>query len=297
VPNQMQTPPWAGYKQGLMKVALVQPDAAPSRSGPRDLALAIWRYRGFVLSMVQRELRQRYAQSFLGSLWNVIHPLTLILVYTLVFSQVMHSRLPGTEMRFGYSIYLCAGLLPWTLFSASLDRGVGVFVEQANLIKKVNFPRVTLPLIVQLSALADFAIVFAIYLLFLLAIGWFPGWAILAMIPLLAIQQAFSAAIGVLLGCLNVYVRDTKQIVSIVLQFWFWFTPVVYATAALPRRATEILRWNPVWPVFNAYHDLFLNRAVPDFRGIWLTVLCALVIGAAGAAAYRRLSPGMTDEL
>lgn len=277
--------------------ALVQAEAGAPRSRPRELALALWRYRGFVLSMVQRELRQRYAQSFLGSLWNVIHPLTLILVYTLVFSQVMRSRLPGMELRFGYSIYLCAGLLPWTLFSASLDRGVGVFVEQANLIKKVNFPRVTLPLIVQLSALVDFAIIFGIYSAFLLAIGWFPGWPLLAMIPLLLIQQALSAAIGLLLGCLNVYIRDTKQVVGIVLQFWFWFTPVVYASAALPERAARILRWNPVWPLFNAYHELFLHRAFPGFQGIWLPIACALAFGALGAAAYRSLAPGMTDEL
>lgn len=277
--------------------ALVQAEAGGLRSRPRELAIALWRYRGFVLSMVQRELRQRYAQSFLGSLWNVIHPLTLILVYTLVFSQVMRSRLPGTDLRFGYSIYLCAGLLPWTLFSASLDRGVGVFVEQANLIKKVNFPRVTLPLIVQLSALADFAIIFGIYVAFLVAIGWFPGWPILAVIPLLLIQQAFSAALGLLLGCLNVYIRDTKQVVGIVLQFWFWFTPVVYASSALPERASRILRWNPVWPLFNAYHELFLQRVFPGFDGIWLTIACALAFGALGTAAYRSLAPGMTDEL
>lgn len=280
-----------------MNAVVVHRQGGSLRSRPRALALALWRYRGFVFSMVQRELRQRYAQSFLGSLWNVIHPLTLILVYTLVFSQVMRSRLPGNALRFGYSIYLCSGLLPWTLFATSLDRGAGVFVEQANLIKKVNFPRVTLPLIVQLSAFADFAIIFAIYSLFLIAIGWFPGWSILAMLPLLCIQQALSAAIGLLLGCLNVYIRDTKQIVGIVLQFWFWFTPIVYASSALPERAVRVLRWNPVWPVFNAYHELFLNRALPRFEGIWLTIACAFVIGAAGAAAYRRLAPGMTDEL
>jgi lipopolysaccharide transport system permease protein len=272
-------------------------DAPLRPTKARDLVLALWRYRGFVFSMVQRELRQRYAQSFLGSLWNVIHPLTLILVYTLVFSQVMRSRLPGNELRYGYSIYLCAGLLPWTLFASSLDRGVGVFIEQANLLKKVNFPRVTLPLIVQLSALADFAIIFAIYLVFLIAIGWFPGWPILAVIPLLLIQQGFSAAISLLLGSLNVYVRDIKQMVGIVIQFWFWFTPVVYADAVLPQRATNVLRWNPMWPLVSAYHELFLTRRWPSFSGIWVTIVCALVIGSIGVVAYRRLSPGMTDEL
>jgi lipopolysaccharide transport system permease protein len=281
----------------MSDAALVPANPRTLSGRPRALAVAVWRYRGFVFSMVQRELRQRYAQSFLGSHWNVIHPLTLILVYTLVFSQVMKSRLPGTNLRFGYSIYLCAGLLPWTLFAASLDRGVGVFVEQANLIKKVNFPRVTLPLIVQCSALADFAIIFAIYVLFLVGAGWFPGWAILAMIPLLAIQQALSSALGLLLGTLNVYIRDTKQVVGIVLQFWFWFTPVVYASSALPARALSVLRWNPMWPLVSAYHELFLTRRFPSFTGIWFTVLCAAVFGALGMRAYRRLAPGMTDEL
>lgn len=264
---------------------------------PRELTLALWRYKGFVLSMVERELRQRYAQSLLGSLWNVIHPVALILVYTLIFSQVMRSRLPGNNTPFGYSIYLCAGLLPWTLFAGSLDRGIGVFLEQASLIKKVNFPRITLPFIVQLAALSDFAVIFGLYSIFLVLIGQFPGWPILAVIPLLMVQQVFAAGLGLLLGSLNVFVRDTKQVMAIVLQFWFWFTPVVYATGAVPKRAADILRWNPLWPVVNAYHELFLTRAWPRFEGIWVTLLSALLAGAAGAAAYRRLSPGMADEL
>lgn len=265
--------------------------------GPRELTLALWRYRGFVFSMVHRELRQRYAQSVLGSFWNVIHPVALILVYTLIFSQVMRSRLPGNNSPFGYSIYLCAGLLPWNLFAGSLDRGIGVFIEQASLIKKVNFPRVTLPFIVQFAALADFGVIFSLYLIFLVAIGQFPGWAILAVIPLLLVQQIFAAGLGLLLGSLNVYLRDTKQVMTIVLQFWFWFTPVVYATGALPTRVASILRWNPLWAVVNGYHEIFLTRTWPHFEGVWVTLMSALVMGAAGAAAYRRLSPGMSDEL
>jgi lipopolysaccharide transport system permease protein len=271
--------------------------AAMNLRKPRELALALIRYRGFVLSMVQRELRQRYAQSVLGSLWSVIHPIAMILVYTLIFSQVMRSRLPGVDTPFAYSVYLCGGLLPWNLFAGSLDRGIGVFLEQATLIKKVNFPRVTLPFIVQLAALADFGVIFALYLSFLIVIGQFPGWAILSVIPLILVQQTFAAGLGLLLGSINVYIRDTRQVMTIVLQFWFWFTPVVYATGALPQGVTAILRWNPLWPVVNAYHELFLTRTWPTFEGVWVTLLFALVFGASGAAVYRRLSPGMADEL
>ncbi len=119
-----------------------------------------WRYRGFVLGSVKREFQAKYHHSLLGVIWTLIQPLAMILVYTLIFSQVMKAKLPGVDTVFGYSIYLCAGLLTWGLFAEIVSKSQTIFIDNANLLKKVNFPSATLPLILMLNALVNFAIIF-----------------------------------------------------------------------------------------------------------------------------------------
>src|SRR5690554_225836 len=120
---------------------------------------SLWHYRGFVLGSVQREFQSRYRNSLLGALWTIINPLAMIIVYTVIFSRLMPARLPGVDNDLGYGIYLCAGLLTWGLFAEILGRGQAVFLEHANLLKKLSFPRICLPLVVVLNALLNFAII------------------------------------------------------------------------------------------------------------------------------------------
>ena len=127
-----------------------------------------WMYRGFILGSVQREFQTRYQNSLLGALWTVLNPLAMILVYTVVFSQLMQARLPGVANGLAYGIYLCAGILTWGLFAEIIGRCQSVFLEHANLLKKLSFPRICLPLVVVLNALVNFAIIFALFLGFLL---------------------------------------------------------------------------------------------------------------------------------
>jgi lipopolysaccharide transport system permease protein len=139
----------------------------------------------------------------------------------------MKPVLPGHDSRFAYSIYLCAGILTWQLFSELLNRSVGIFVHNANLLKQVNLPKLALPVIVALSGLSNFAVVLALFLAFLVTIGSFPGTVLLAAIPAVAIVVGFSLGLGVLLGTINVFYRDVEQTTSLVLDFWFWLTPIV----------------------------------------------------------------------
>ncbi len=136
---------------------------------------ALWLYRGFILGSVEREFRGRYLGSLLGSTWAILNPLAMILVYTVIFAQVMKARLPGVESVFGYSIYLVSGLLPWNLFAEILSRSLSTFIDNGNLIKKSSFPRVSLPTIAIISASLNFVIVFALFLCFLVLSGNFPG--------------------------------------------------------------------------------------------------------------------------
>ena len=258
----------------------------------------LWAYRSFVYSSVLREFNARYRESLLGALWAVANPLSMIVIYTVVFGQLMRPNLPGHEnTAFAFSIYLCAGVITWSLFAEMLGRLNGVFLENGNLIKKSNFPRICLPAIVAISALLNFSIVFALYLAFLALIGHWPGWPMLAIVPLLALQVLFTLGLGVFLGTLNVFFRDVSQLTAVVLQFWFWLTPIVYALEAIPRQAQNVLRYNPLQPLMAAYQRVFLERAWP----LWETLL-PLTLVAAGllwlSARFFALRSGeMVDEL
>ena len=127
-----------------------------------ELIKSIFSYRGFILSSVKREFQSKYKNSVLGVAWNILNPLAMIIVYTVIFSQIMRTRIPGSSSSFSYSIYLCSGLLMWTLFSEIVLRSQNVFIENANFIKKINFPKICLPVIVIFNALVNFFMFFAL---------------------------------------------------------------------------------------------------------------------------------------
>lgn len=258
---------------------------------------ALWVFRGFVLSSVQREFTARYQNSMLGLAWMVIHPLSMIVVYTVIFSQLMRSRLPGVDGAFAYSVYLCAGVLTWGLFAEVVTRAQSVFIDNANLLKKLNFPRLCLPLIVVLGALLNFLIIFALFVLFLLLSGNFPGWAVLAFLPVLLIQLAFSVGLGMTLGVFNVFFRDVGQVVTIAMQFWFWLTPIVYPRDVLPVKVQGWLVWNPLATLMDAYQKIFVWHAWPDWVALAWVALLALGLCAVGWRLFKRHAGEMVDEL
>ena len=259
---------------------------------------ALWQYRGFVLTSVLREFNGKYRESLLGAFWSVASPLTMIVIYTVIFSQLLKPTLPGhADNPFAFSIYLCAGVITWSLFAEMLGRMTNVFLESGNLIKKSSFPRVTLPAIVVLSALINFAIIFVLYLLFLLAVGHWPGWALLGLIPLLVLQILFTVGLGVFLGTLNVFFRDVGQLVGVVLQFWFWLTPIVYTMAALPDRVQALMAFNPVQPLIAAYQTVFLARQLPDFSTLLPLALITLFFLVLGARFFLARVGELVDEL
>lgn len=119
---------------------------------------SIWNYKNFILGMVKRDFQSRYLNSTLGLVWAIVNPLALILVYTLIFTQIMQAKLPEIESQWAYSIYLCAGVLPWNYFVESIQRMQNLFFEQSNLIKKLNFPKITLPVYILISSTINFVI-------------------------------------------------------------------------------------------------------------------------------------------
>jgi lipopolysaccharide transport system permease protein len=264
----------------------------------KTITHGLWTYRGFITGSVKREFQARYRNSLLGAAWIVLQPLSMILVYTLIFSKVMQAKVPGVESStFTYSIYLCSGILTWGLFSDMAGRAQGMFLENANLIKKLNFPTVCLPTIVVLSALSNFAIIFALFLVFLLLTGTFPGWIALAALPLLALQIAFAIGLGLTLGILHVFFRDVGQLFSVGLFFWFWLTPIVYPLAILPESLQRLIRLNPMTGLIEGYHRVMVERAMPNWSELWLIILLSAALMALAARLYQRRAAEIVDEL
>jgi lipopolysaccharide transport system permease protein len=258
---------------------------------------ALWAYRGFILGSVQREFQSKYRNSLLGAAWNVINPLSMIVVYTVIFATLMRARLPGLDTTFAYSIYLCAGVLTWGLFTEIANRCTGVFLEHANLLKKLSFPRLTLPVVVVANALLNFGIVFVLFLLFLVASGNFPGWVVLAMVPVLAVQILFSVGLGISLGVLNVFFRDVGQFFAMFTTFWFWLTPIVYPANILPASVQAAMRYNPMARLMDSYQQILVYGKQPNWYSLWPVLALSVLLCIYGLWQFRRHAGEMVDEL
>lgn len=258
---------------------------------------ALWSYRDFVLGSVKREFQSKYRNSMLGAAWNLINPLAMIVVYTVIFSQIMQTRLPGVEKSFAYSIYLCSGILAWNLFSEIVSRSQSMFLDNANMIKKLNFPRICLPAIVASSALLNFFIVFGLFAVFLFLSGNFPGPVFAGLVPVLVLLVLFAIGLGLVLGVLNVFFRDVGQFFSIFITFWFWLTPVVYPAEILPEQVKKILWWNPMGAIVASLQGVFVRGVWPNWGDlvyplVWSVLLCLL-----GLHLFRARSAEIADEI
>jgi lipopolysaccharide transport system permease protein len=210
----------------------------------------------------------------------------------------MKARLPEVDTAFAYSIYLCAGIITWGLFAEISGRAQNIFLEHANLLKKLSFPRLCLPVIVLLNAGINFAIILGLFTVFLLITGNFPGLSYFALIPLLVIQVAFAIGLGVSLGVLNVFFRDVGQLFGVVLQFWFWLTPIVYPASILPEAARDILlAWNPMAPLMAAYQGIFVRGQWPVWETLLMPIVVAVLLCVFAMRLFRKRSGEMVDEL
>ena len=260
----------------------------------------VWRFRAFILGSVRRDIEAQFRGSLLGAAWLFIQPLAMILVYTLIFSKVMGSRLAGVSSVYGYSVYLCAGLLTWNFFSESLARLQGVFVNNSNLLKKAAFPRICLPLIALGGATFNFLVIFGLYFLFLLISGNFPGWSVLGILPALAVQLLLTLGLGMLTATMNVFFRDVGQLVNMGLLFLFWLTPIVYPVTVLPEWARAWIWLNPLAVLTHHYQHIFLHGSLPD-KPTWLALgavaMVAMALRLLGWRVYKARAPEMADEL
>jgi len=239
-------------------------------------------YREMFLGLVEREVRARYRGSFLGFLWSLLNPLLLMGIYSLVFAVVMRIQVPH------YALMLFAGLLPWTWFSTSLANGTASITANANLIKKVYFPLEILPLVSVSTNWVNFLFSLPVLGLFLAWEGLGPGWAILSLPLLMALQFLLTLGVSLILATLNAFYKDVEQLLGPVLMAWFYITPVVYPLSMLPADYAWLVHVNPMAPLVSAYQDLFLKGQWPGSPALALAAIEAIVIALLGLMFFRR---------
>lgn len=263
----------------------------------KALAGALWGYRHFVASSIVNDLRSRFARSKLGAAWMLLQPLAMVTIYALVLSEVMGARLPGIGNKFGYAIYLLSGMLCWTLFTEIVMRCLTVFVDNASLLKKVLFPRASLPAIVAGSSVVNNVLLAAASIGIFALLGHVPLAGLVWLPLLMAITAALALGLGLLLGTLNVFVRDVGQVMQVVLQLWFWLTPIVYMPSILPTGFARWTRLNPILPLVEAYHDTLMFDRAPALGAVVGTAALAVVLLAGATLLFRRAAPEMVDML
>lgn len=258
---------------------------------------ALWQVRALIASLVRREFRVRSERAVWGNAWLVIQPAAMIFIYTVIFGQVMRARLPGGTDTLAYGIYLCAGILTWNYFAEIVTRCQTLFLEHADLLKTLSFPRSALPVALFVCASINFAIVTGLFLGVLVVLGRWPGMVLLAALPLLVLQSVLALGLGVLTGTLNVFFRDIGQAVSVVMQFWFWLTPIVYLIDVVPERLIPVFAWNPMFAVMTGYQRIIVASALPDWQALVPSAICALVFAVFGWVVFRRLASDVLDEI
>jgi lipopolysaccharide transport system permease protein len=262
-----------------------------------QLSRSVWNYREFIWSSIKNDYVTRFARSRLGSLWMIMNPLAQVAIFSLILSELLSSRLPGINNKYSYAIYLMAGTLGWSLFSEIVGKCLTVFIDNGNLMKKMSFPRIALPTILIGIALTNFFFLFLAILVVFGFLGHLPTMAIFWLIPLIILVLGFAVGIGISAGIINVFIRDTGQFMAILLQFWFWLTPVVYTLDAVPVQQRAWLSFNPMSPVIAAFQAILAYGKPPVLDTLIYPLLFASTLMALALVIYRKADEELTDAL
>lgn len=258
---------------------------------------AAWRYRFFIFSSIRTDLRTKFVRSRLGGLWMILNPLAQVVIFAFVLSAVLSAKLPGIDNRYAYAIYLMSGTLGWSLFSEIVNRCLTLFIDNGNILKKLAFPKIALPLIVVGSAVVNNVLLFAAILGIFALLGHIPGAALIWLPALMLVTIAFSVGLGLGLGVLNVFLRDVGQVVPVVMQFLYWFTPVVYMANIIPQQYRMWLAFNPLIPIITGYQNIMLYNRAPEWGGLINTAIVAFVLLVVSLTLFRKSNQEMVDQL
>jgi len=253
----------------------------------------LWSYRELLYFLVWRDLKVRYKQTLFGALWAVIQPVLLMIVFTLFLGRLAGIAPGGIP----YPLFAFAALVPWTLFAQSVVGASSSLVDASNLLQKVYFPRLLLPIAAIASYLLDFGIA-------LLVLGVLMAWfgvplttSVVWLLPLTALLLEVAIAVGVWLAAINVRYRDVRYAVPFLVQIWLFASPVAYAESLVPPAWQPIYRLNPMAGVIDGFRWALLGEGPPPLGAIAASLVFASVILVAGLAYFRRVERTFADVI
>lgn len=256
-----------------------------------------WNYRHFIYSSIKAELNGRYSRSKLGGAWLILNPLAQALVLAIVLSQLVGSRLSGIESDYAYAIYLLSGTLAWNFFSEMTITAISMFRDRGNLLKKINFPRVCIPIIVVSIALINHLILMMIIVLIVWLLGVPPTEYLLYLPLLVLVNLSFALGIGLILSVFDVFVRDIGHFWQVIIGFWFWLTPIVYVEDILPPIVSNLMKFNPMYWVTNGYQQVIAYGHIPDLTSLGIIAIIGFFLLVFGFILFLRASSDIVDAL
>ena len=251
----------------------------------------IYNYRHMLKTLIKQDIDGRYKGSVFGFLWSLLNPLLLLLVYSIVFQIIFKADIEN------YPIYLFICLMPWNMFANTIFNGTMCVSNNSSIIKKVYFPREVLPLSVVISNIIQYCYSFVIVFLALLISGVGVSWYIL-LLPLIVIVQAmFSLGIIMILGAVNVYIRDVQYIMTPVMMIWMYATPILYSINMVPEKYLSLYMLNPMANIMQAYQSILYNKTMPNLMNLGIIFLVSIVILTIGYKVFNKLQRRFAEEV
>ncbi|MBZ0157016.1 MAG: ABC transporter permease [Alphaproteobacteria bacterium] len=241
-------------------------------------------YRDLIIVLTQKEMKVRYKNSVFGYFWSVGHPLALAFVYFVAFKVIMKIQMED------YSLFLIAGLFPWQWFATSVNASPVVFVGNASIIKKVNFPRSVIPLTTVLQDMIHFLLSIPVIVLFLFMYHKSPSLSWLYGIPLLlALQLLLTYGVSLAVSSVSLFFRDFERLINIFITFLFYFTPIFYPETMVPEEYRHLLYANPLTPLMISWRELFLTGHL-EAASLLATLFYGVIAFVGGYLVYKKLS-------
>lgn len=262
----------------------------PSSWVPIDFR-ELWEYRELLYFLTWRDVKVRYKQTALGAAWAIIQPVFMMIVFTLFFGKL--AKMPSDNIP--YSVFTFSALLPWQLFSHALTESSNSLVGNQNLISKVYFPRLVVPISAVLGGLVDFVIAFAILIVLMLYFGIVPGWAIVTLPAFILLAIVTALSVGLWLSALNVQYRDVRYTMMFLIQFWLFATPVAYSSSIVPEKWRILYGLNPMVGVVEGFRWALLGKAAAPGWSLWVSCAVVLLLLTAGLYYFRRMEQQFAD--
>lgn len=251
----------------------------------------LYQYRELLKTSIKKEIRGKYKGSFLGVLWSFINPLLMVMIYAVVFPLILKVQ------QENYVIFLVVGLIPWNFFTTSISQGTTTILHNANIIKKVYFPREILPVSVVTSATINFFISCIIILIFILFSNIGFSWNLLLLPIVVIVQYTFTLGLVFILSAVNIYIRDAEYIVNFLTMMFFYVTPIIYSSSMIPEEYQWILQLNPMTHIIGAYRDIFYYKQLPELGNLFTIALFSFMILILGYTIFKKLSRGFAEEV